>query len=76
MPIYHFHSANGEHVLDRDGVDLKDIARARIEAVRFAGEALAHKPDHLWSTGHWQVDVTDQNNTLLFTVKIEALDVT
>lgn len=68
MPIYHFHSADGERVQDRDGIELADDREARTEAVRFAGAALAQAPDQLWDSGHWRVEVTDHDDELLFTV--------
>lgn len=74
MPTYHFHSANGGRFLDRDGIELRDLAEARLNAVQLAGEVLRDHPEHIWEAGHWRVEVTDHRNVLLFTVVTLVID--
>lgn len=74
MPIYHFHSADGERDVDSEGLELPGLAEARDQAIRFSGSVLKDNPAHLWESGHWRVEVTDDNNALLFTVITLAID--
>lgn len=74
MPIYHFHSADGAREPDESGIELPDLDTARSEAIRYSGAVLAHSPQQLWRTGHWRVEVNDENNVLLFTVVTLAID--
>ena len=74
MPRYHFHSADGSRERDRDGTDLPDETTARMEAIKYAGEVLQHSPEGLWERGQWRVEVTNDDNALLFTVITLAVD--
>lgn len=76
MPIFHFHSADGERVPDIEGIELADEEQARAEAIRLAGQVLAHSPAELWKSGHWRVEVTDEDDALLFTIITLAVDAT
>ena len=76
MPVYHLHSANGRPVCDSDGIELRDLAEARMNAVQLAGQELRDHPEHVWQSGHWRIEVTDDRNVLLFTVVMLAIDAT
>ena len=74
MPRYHFHSADGHREPDLEGSDLANDQAAQREAMRFAGAVLESEPDSIWQHGTWRVEVTDDNNVLLFTVITIAID--
>lgn len=74
MPIYHFHSADGGREVDESGIELPGLREARDQAIRFSGAILTHNPQQLWTSGHWRVEVTDEDNALLFTVITLAVD--
>lgn len=74
MPRYHFHSADGRRWSDEEGSELASDEAARVEAVRFAGEMLRGNPTELWRHGQWRVEVTDEENVLLFTIITLAID--
>ena len=74
MPRYHFHSVDGHRVNDDSGVMLPDDRAAQYEGVRFAGEVLKGEPGLIWEKGQWRVEVTDDDNVLLFTVITLAID--
>lgn len=71
MPRYFFHVSGGLEFQDDQGMELSDPERARIEAVRFAGELLFSEPKHLLSRPHWVVTMTDGKHAL-FEIKVEA----
>jgi hypothetical protein len=73
MPIYHFHVDNGEFNPDRDGIDLPDLDAARMEAVRAAGEIINESNRSFWEhMTPWMMNVTDDENRLLFTLQFSA----
>ena len=74
MPRYHFHCVDGSRIPDYDGMSLPDLATARQEAVRFAGEVLQSEPALLWQKGQWRVEVTGEDGVLLFTLVTLAID--
>lgn len=74
MPRFFFSLANGGREPDDTGVDLPDVAAARIEAVAYAGELLKSNPRQLWKQGQWRVEVTNAERALLCTVVILAFD--
>ena len=74
MPSYFFHTADGERVLDREGVDLADNATARKEAIKFAGAIMHDQPDVLWDGRDYRVEVTNQADDLLFTIVMLSID--
>ena len=59
---------------DGEGVDLPTISDARIEAVRFAGELLKDRPQLVWMGEEVRVEVTDENQLMLFTVIVAGVD--
>lgn len=74
MPRYFFHSADGGRERDLQGTELPDDAAAQLSAVRYAGEVLRWEPQEIWKRGQWRVEVTDENDALLFTVITLAID--
>jgi hypothetical protein len=73
MPRYFFNIHDGEDIIDHDGTELLDLARAHSEAVVLAGRSIAEIGSSFWATGHeWRLDVTDERNKVLFTLKFSA----
>jgi hypothetical protein len=71
MPLYFFHVDDGDRV-DRLGVELPDLQRARKEAAVLAGELLRDRPDAFWQAQAWTTTVTDAAGLTLFTIQVEA----
>jgi hypothetical protein len=40
MPLYYFHVANGDTILDEDGTDFNDLQSVKIAAIKTSGEML------------------------------------
>ena len=74
MPLYHFHTVDGQRWSDPEGLELPNEQAARVEAVHFASEALRGRADELWREGQWRVEVTDAQNVLLCTVIVLGID--
>lgn len=73
MPRYHFHIDNGQFVPDPHGTELPDLAAARIEAVRAAGEMINDAGVSFWEhKAPWNMHVTDAAHRLLFTLQFGA----
>lgn len=56
------------------GIELSTISEARIEAVKFAAETLRERPELIWLGDEFRVEVTDENQLLLFTVIAFGVD--
>ena len=74
MPRYFFHCADGLREPDTEGTELANDDLARQMAVSFAGEVLKERPELVWSRGMWRVEVTNEDNALLFTLITLAID--
>ncbi|MDG4898472.1 hypothetical protein P9272_33640 [Mesorhizobium sp. WSM4976] len=73
MPIYHFHVDNGEFTPDPNGIELPDLAAARTEAVRAAGQIINDSNQSFWEhMTPWIMNVTDGDDQLLFTLQFGA----
>ncbi|TPI32628.1 hypothetical protein FJ414_21380 [Mesorhizobium sp. B3-1-6] len=73
MTRYYFHVDNGTFVPDPEGVDLPDLDAARQEAVRTAGEMINDSKQSFWEhMTPWIMNVTDDENHLLFTLQFAA----
>jgi hypothetical protein len=65
---YFFNEFNGEYKLDDEGLEFDSPEKARLEAVRYAGEAMRDQPELAWNGDEFRVEVTDKNQLVLFTV--------
>lgn len=74
MPKFFFHTADGKRDRDRHGLDLPDMATARVEGIRYAGAVIADQPKLLWDGHDFRVEVTDADGSLLFTIITLAVD--
>lgn len=73
LPNYFFHSEDGRLIHDSVGTELADPAAARTEAVRFAGALLEARPQTLWESTRWRLLVTDERNSILFTIEVSTI---
>ena len=72
MPRFHFNIFDGTEKPDSEGIELADMAHARAEAVRAAGEMIREMGDDI-ARGEWQMRVADESGrtvlTLIFSVR-------
>jgi len=74
MPRYYFSTADGTRQADTDGTELPNVASARIEAIKFAGDVLSEHPEIIWGGEDFRVEVSDENGLVLFTVVTVVMD--
>jgi hypothetical protein len=74
MPRYYFHVRDGEAYPDLQGTVLDDLEAAKVEAVRFAGDLLAHNGAKFWDGEHWSMRVVDAMDRPLFEFKFIAVE--
>jgi hypothetical protein len=74
MPRYHFRVQDGVSLPDIEGVELADVRAARDEAARLAGAMLTEAPEVFWRGEEWKLEVTDDRQTVLFTLNFSASD--
>jgi len=74
IPRFRFHLADGLRETDPELAHFPDAESAKMEAARFAGELLQSQPSALWAKGQWRVEVTDENNVLMWSVTVIAVD--
>lgn len=74
MPRYFFHTADGTRERDTVGTVLEGLDQARVQAIQFAGEILSGEPEVLWDGRDFRIEVTDEQDLMLFTVITIAVD--
>ena len=73
MPRYFFHVDNGKFIADQSGTELPDLAAARREAVRSAGQMIDDTQQSFWEhMTPWNMHVTDSDDRLLFTLSFST----
>jgi hypothetical protein len=72
--LFFFNKAGAVYDPDVDGIELLTFAEARVQAVRFAAETLRDRPELAWLGEEFRVEVTDQNQLVLFTVITVGID--
>lgn len=68
MARYFFNITNGRREIDDEGMELPDLIAVRKAAIRYAGTIMEHEPSVLWDGNDFRVEVTDETETLLFTI--------
>jgi hypothetical protein len=66
MPRYFFHIEDGVAVQDDEGVELKDLALAKCEAVRLAGQMICDSASDFWDKEEWKLTATSEDGLTLF----------
>ena len=74
MARYFFNEFDGAYKRDDRGLELPTIEKARLEAVRYAGEAMRDQPELAWRGDEFRVEVTDEKQLVLFTVIVLGVD--
>ena len=72
MPRYFFHVIDGFSTRDADGTELPDIHAAQGQAVTLAGEILREMGTTFWNGTEWRMEVADERNRILFTLRFSA----
>jgi hypothetical protein len=66
MPRYFFHIEDGSIVHDDEGTELKDLAVAKCEAVKLAGQMICDAAGDFWDKEEWKLTATDEDGLTLF----------
>jgi hypothetical protein len=74
MPLFYFQVRDGAEVRDQDGTELASVSRARIEAVRLAGNLIAEQGQEFWDERAWSMEVEDESGGVLFRLDFTASD--
>ncbi len=74
MARYNIELRNITHVRETLAVEADDLTALRVEVARFVGELLKEHATQIWSDQDWQVEATDENGLILFTMSIFASD--
>jgi hypothetical protein len=70
---YYFHLVDGHDVIpDEVGIDVADLAQARVEAVQAIHE-LGQECAQAAAPGNWRIDVTDAFGAVAFQVDLSEL---
>ncbi|MGZ3404684.1 MAG: DUF6894 family protein [Phenylobacterium sp.] len=72
MPKFHFHTEDGQHHPDPDGLELTDSAAARAEAIRALGQLVAERHEEFWQDGAFRMLVTDGSGLTLIVLDLVA----
>jgi hypothetical protein len=68
MPRFFFALDDHSRTEDHDGTELGSIEEARTQAVMYACGWLRDHPDQIWDGQDMRVEVTDEQQRLLFSV--------
>jgi hypothetical protein len=71
MPTFIFHVKG--HPDDQE-MDLPDIATAKCEAVRFAGQLICDEADGFWDAAEFSLTVMDERRLILFSLTMLGQD--
>ena len=72
MPRYYFHVHHGQTELDREGEELPDKHAAWREATVTAGQILQGLDGRLRPQEDWSMEVVDEFQNTLYTLRISA----
>lgn len=66
MPRYFFQIDDGIALHDEEGAEFRDVAAAKCEAVKLAGQMICDSADTFWSRQEWKLTATNENGLTLF----------
>jgi hypothetical protein len=72
MPRYFFHVYDGSSTLGAEGTELRDIYAAQEQTICFCGELLREMGGKFWNGEEWSLEVTDETERMLFTLRFSA----
>jgi hypothetical protein len=70
MPRYFFHVEDGSGTRDEEGTELKDLAVAKCEAVKLAGQSICDAAGDFWDREEWKLTATDESGLTFFCLHI------
>ena len=74
MPRYFFHIEDGSSLRDEEGVELKDLATAKCEAVKFAGQMICESASRFWENEEWKLTAANEAGLTLFCLHFVGID--
>jgi hypothetical protein len=72
MPRYHFHTEDGRHHPDADGLELADALAVRTEAIRAMGQLVSERHEDFWRDGSFRMIVADHTGLTLIILDLTA----
>ena len=72
MPRYFFNIVHQTPQPDTEGSEFPDIHAAQVAAVRLCGELIKEIDGKFWAAPFWQLQVTNSEQRLLFTLTFSA----
>jgi D-lyxose ketol-isomerase len=67
---FFFHTNNPQAQGVSEGVEFANLAAAKCEAVRYAGQLLCDVAEHFWDEADFELTVTDHQGLILFTMRV------
>jgi hypothetical protein len=74
MARFHIELRSTSHVASTLQIEKDDLTAVRVEVAAFVGELLRDHAEQIWSDQDWQVEATDENGLILFTLNVFASD--
>jgi hypothetical protein len=74
MPIYHINVRTESHIASTVDVERESLTELRLEMARFVGELLKDHAELIWVDEDWQVDVTNEDDLILYVIHISAAE--
>jgi hypothetical protein len=74
VPRFNIELRSTSHVAATVAIERDDLTGVRIEVARFVGELLKDHADQIWKDEDWQIEATDENGLILFTMNVFASD--
>jgi hypothetical protein len=74
MPRYFFHIDDGIAVHDEEGTELQDVAVAKCEAVKLAGQMICESSGTFWDRQEWKLTATDEVGLTLFCLHLLGVE--
>jgi hypothetical protein len=74
MPRYFFHINDGVANRDEEGTVLKDLATAKCDGVKLAGQAICDAGEAFWDKQEWTLTATDEAGLTLFSLHLVGFE--
>jgi hypothetical protein len=74
MPRYFFHIDDGIAMHDEEGAELEDVAVAKCEAVKLAGQMICESSSTFWDRQEWKLTATDEGGLTLFCLHLLGVE--
>jgi hypothetical protein len=76
MPRFHFEAHGSDRLADPDGVELRNLAAARLEAARLARALVRDYPELFAEPRSWRMCILDDDGHTLEAQPFETFDLT